>query len=98
METFKRFELVKKMIYCTKNEVFHFAFLEQMWPNPQVSADFVTFTEEILHGKLHFLCSDYITGCLPDYGYFKNNYKMIAIDKCLMLIQKQYKKLILLQI
>ena len=22
------------------------------------SADLVTFTEEILHGKLHFLCSD----------------------------------------
>ena len=28
-----------------------------MWPNPQFSADFVTFTEEILNGKLHFLCS-----------------------------------------
>ena len=28
-----------------------------MWPNPQVSAgslEFVTFTEEILNGKLHF--------------------------------------------
>ena len=38
-----------------------------MWPNPRFSADFVTFTEEILgklhlmetsnNGKLHFLCS-----------------------------------------
>ena len=28
-----------------------------MWPNPQLSADLVTFTEEILNGKLHFLCS-----------------------------------------
>ena len=27
--------------------------------NPQKTADFVTFTEEILNGKLHFLCSDY---------------------------------------
>ena len=27
-----------------------------MWPNPE-SADLVTFTEEILHGKLHFLFS-----------------------------------------
>ena len=27
-----------------------------MWPNPQ-SADLVTFNEEILNGKLHFLCS-----------------------------------------
>ena len=28
-----------------------------MWPNPQETADFVTFTEEILNGKLHFLCN-----------------------------------------
>ena len=28
-----------------------------MWPNPQVTADLVTFTEEILNTKLHFLCS-----------------------------------------
>ena len=27
-----------------------------MWPNPQFPADMVTFTEEILDGKLHFLC------------------------------------------
>ena len=25
-----------------------------MWPNPQFSADLVTFTKEILNGKLHF--------------------------------------------
>ena len=29
-----------------------------MRPNPQETADLVTFTEEILNGKLHFLCSD----------------------------------------
>ena len=29
-----------------------------MWPNPQFPADLVAFTEEILNGKLHFLCSD----------------------------------------
>ena len=29
-------------MHCTKNEVFHL----------------VTFTEEILNGKLHFFCSD----------------------------------------
>ena len=28
-----------------------------MWPNPQETADLVTFTEEIVDGKLHFLCS-----------------------------------------
>ena len=26
-----------------------------MWPNPQFPADLVTFTEEILNEKLHFL-------------------------------------------
>ena len=29
-----------------------------MWPNTREAADFVTFTEEILNGELHFLCSD----------------------------------------
>ena len=28
-----------------------------MWPNPQKTADLVTFTEEIRIGKIHFLCS-----------------------------------------
>ena len=28
-----------------------------MWPNPQFPGDSVTFTEEILNGKLRFLCS-----------------------------------------
>ena len=28
-----------------------------MWPNPQETADLVTFTEEILDGNLHLLCS-----------------------------------------
>ena len=28
-----------------------------MWLNPQFPAYLVTFTEEILNGKLHFLCS-----------------------------------------
>ena len=28
-----------------------------MWPNPQFPVDLVKFTEEILNGKLHFLCS-----------------------------------------
>ena len=29
-----------------------------MWPNPKETADLVTFTEEILNGKLHFLCCE----------------------------------------
>ena len=28
-----------------------------MWPNLRLPADLVTFTEEILNGKLQFLCS-----------------------------------------
>ena len=28
-----------------------------MWPNPQISADLVTFTEEIFNGKLQRLVS-----------------------------------------
>ena len=29
-----------------------------MGTNPQENADLVTFNEEILNGKLHFLCSE----------------------------------------
>ena len=29
-----------------------------MRPNPQETSDLVTFIEEILNGKLQFLCSD----------------------------------------
>ena len=28
-----------------------------MWPYPQETVDLETFAEQILHGKLHFLCS-----------------------------------------
>ena len=28
-----------------------------MWPNPQEIADIIKFTEEVLNGKLDFLCS-----------------------------------------
>ena len=31
-----------------------------MWRIPQKITDFVTFTEEILNGKLRFLCSVYL--------------------------------------
>ena len=47
---------------------------------------------------------DYMTGCLLDYSYFKDHYKMIAIylskqhSKLLMLIQERFNKLILPQI
>ena len=34
---------------------------------------------------------DYTTGCLLDYAYFKDNYKLIA-EKLWMLIQEQFSK------
>ena len=57
-----------------------------MWPNPQISADLVLFTEEILNGKLHFLCSDSIANSDPnlheisskDFGITKLKYLTIA--------------------
>ena len=43
-----------------------------MWPNLQFTADLVSFTEEILNGKLHFLCSalDYEYPILAELGDF----------------------------
>ena len=35
-----------------------------MWPDPQEIGDLVTFTEEMLNGKLHFLYSDRISSNL----------------------------------
>ena len=32
-----------------------------MWPNPQETANLVTFTEEILNVKLYFLCNVFVT-------------------------------------
>ena len=54
-----------------------------MWPNPQETADLVTFTEQILNGKLHFLCSDGIvleiltnsSDFRRDSGFFKDVFK-----------------------
>ena len=43
-----------------------------MWPTPQVTADLATFTEEIVNGKLHFLCSTYCPFQHVIYCLFKN--------------------------
>ena len=48
--------LFSDKLHCRKNEVFK-RFLQQMWPNPQETADLVAFTSGTLIGKLHFLCS-----------------------------------------
>ena len=39
-----------------------------MLPNPQETADLVTFTEEILNGKLHFLGSIVLVECNKHYA------------------------------
>ena len=40
-----------------KKKSFPLRFYSVNVTKPAVSADFITFTEEILNGKLHFLCS-----------------------------------------
>ena len=47
--------LLNHLKHCTKNWSFP---LRISSVNPQCSGDLVTFTEEILNGKLHFLCSE----------------------------------------
>ena len=41
-----------------------------MWPNPQETADLVTFTREIINGKLHFLCSENVYQ-IPKQTFFR---------------------------
>ena len=38
-----------------------------MWPNPQETRDLVTFTEEILNGKLYFLRHDNVSFDVFEY-------------------------------
>ena len=52
--------------HCAKNGIFCWGFLQQMWANPQFLVDLVTFTEEILNGKLYFsssVCFERFCGC-----------------------------------
>ena len=49
-----------------------------MWPNPQFPGDLVTFTEEILNGKLYFLRSAYSIMPLTNFplGLQKENIEL----------------------
>ena len=51
-----------------------------MWSNPQFPVDLVTFTEEILNGKLHFLCCDTWTLNRSFTVYTKTKFNKEAID------------------
>ena len=57
-----------------------------MWPNPQEIADLVTFTGEILNGKLYFLC---IVFFKKGQETIKNDSK---IDKSFTKLHIQYHK------
>ena len=56
-----------------------------MWPNPQEIGDLVIFTEEILNGKLRFLCSDgnYKTHSFkqgkPTFYFLAQNYAPVCM-------------------
>ena len=55
-----------------------------MRPNPQFPADLVIFTEEILNGKLHFLCSGFayfrISFCGTRLGYGEYYFLLFRSD------------------
>ena len=48
-----------------------------MQTNPQFPADLVPFTEEILNGKLHFLCSELYLVCKKISGNFYHSSTLI---------------------
>ena len=59
-----------------------------MWPNPQETADLVTFTEEILNGKFNFLCSGFwlflrifITDVWKSPEYASRNFEKESISE-----------------
>ena len=65
-----------------------------MWPNPQFPADLVTFTEEILNGKIHFLCSAKSVSAYPQHPPPKllqlfSNYKGIIYNQIEFIIFRQ---------
>ena len=50
-----------------------------MWLNPQVPEDLVTFTEEILNGKFHFLCNECID-MMIFVGFLANIFLLWSIE------------------
>ena len=51
-----------------------------MWQNPQETADLITFTEEILNGKLYFLCSETATTTRYHYRGISFDYRKCFFD------------------
>ena len=44
-----------------------------MWPNPQENMNLVTFTEEIINGKIHF-CAVYVLKKLLSTSFLAKNF------------------------
>ena len=42
--------------------------------------DLIKQNDEVRKVSTVWCCDDYTTGCLLDYAYFKDNYKLIAVD------------------
>ena len=51
-----------------------------MWPNPHKTVDLVTFTEEILNGKLHFLCSEFAAAHHPNTGKLMEFFRYLKVE------------------
>ena len=51
-----------------------------MWPNPQQTADLVTFTEEILNGKLYILCT-VTTTKIELLCFFRSSHRRFSVRK-----------------
>ena len=82
---------MKGLCHCTKNEVF-----------PHFPADLITFNEEILNGKLHFLCSAFC-----ESENLKNpilRYQNLLSAKCIKLgilrklIEYSFKKILVINV
>ena len=74
---YKKYALYVFSSRCTKSEVFHCGFLQEMWLNPQFSLDLVTFTEETLIESFIFCAVSVSADCCILLRY--NNLKSKAI-------------------
>ena len=57
-----------------------------MWQNRQETGDLVTFAEEILNGKLHFLCS-FI--CVHTEAYPMKSFEIVSSQNQLIIVAKR---------
>ena len=64
-----------------------------MWPNPQKTVDLVTFTEEILNGKLHFLCSEWYWWGMNWESWKERKQKKINTNKKMTAKQARQKQM-----